>query len=71
MGLKPICFPNTIKDMVIITLFPPLWVFLKELRAEKPMENFVRIFINLILTSLFYFPGLMHALQILRFEGPI
>ena len=65
------CYPSELKDIIIMVIFPPLWVFLKELNSENPFDNFSRIFINIILTCSFYFPGLVHAMSILRSEGSI
>lgn len=69
--IKEICFPSHIKDMFIIILFPPLWVFLKEFYSPTPFKNFFRIVMCFLLTSCFYFPGMMYALNILRYEGGI
>ena len=66
-----LCIPYNILDFIMIVIFPPLWVFIKELKSDNPMSNFIRIFICFILTSLFYFPGLMYALNIARMEGTI
>ncbi len=66
-----ICYPSMLKDILIMVLFPPLWVFLKELYAKEPMKNFIRIVFNFLLTSFFYFPGLMHAMMIFRTDGGI
>ena len=71
MNENPYCFPSQLKDIFIMIFFPPLWVFLKELNSENPFDNFSRIFINIILTCSFYFPGLVHAMSILRSEGSI
>lgn len=71
MNRKPICIPSQLKDLVIIIIYPPLWVFLKEFNKKKPFENLVSIMISFVLTCFFYFPGLIHAMSILRKEGTI
>ena len=65
------CYPSELKDIIIMVIFPPLWVFLKEIYAKEPMKNFIRIVFNFLLTSFFYFPGLMHSMMIFRTEGGI
>jgi len=63
------CIPNNLKDIFLIVLFPPLWVFLKELNS--PNKDFIKVIYNIIFTSCFYFPGLIHAMNLMRFEGTI
>ena len=71
MSNSPICFPPELGSMILILMFPPLFVFMKEFKADPPFKNFGRIIINFILTSMLYFPGLIHAMSILRKDGPI
>ena len=66
-----ICYPSMLKDILIMVLFPPLWVILKEVYAEEPMKNFIRIVFSFVFTSCFYFPGLIHAMGIYRKEGSL
>ena len=61
------CFPTSIFDFIAIVLFPPLYVFLKE--KDNGFKKFTRIIISFLLTSFFYFPGVMYALSIYRNEG--
>jgi len=70
-GPDSFCFPSQLKDIFIIVLFPPLWIFLKEMYSPIPFKNVMRIVINLALTSFFYFPGLIHAMNIMRYDGTI
>lgn len=65
------CYPNELKDIVLMVLFPPLWVLLKEIHSKNPLTNIIRIVFNFIFTSIFYFPGLIHAMMIFRAEGGI
>ena len=68
---KGICYPAIIRDFIIMVIFPPFWVLIKEIYSDKPLPNIVRIVINLLLTSCFYFPGLIHAINIYKIEGSI
>jgi uncharacterized membrane protein YqaE (UPF0057 family) len=63
------CIPSNLKDIFLIVLFPPLWVFLKELNS--PNKNFINVMYNILFTSFFYFPGLIHAMNLMRLEGTI
>ena len=65
-----ICVPTVLKDIAILVIFPPLWVILKEIRSDS-FPSLYNIILNIILTSMFYFPGLIHAMSIMRDEGPI
>jgi uncharacterized membrane protein YqaE (UPF0057 family) len=69
MNRKEYCIPSQFKDICIMILYPPLWVLLKEIYSENPFSNIGRVIINFILTCSFYFPGLIHAMSILRTEG--
>ena len=71
MNQKPICFPPELGSMIILLVFPPLFVILKEIKSKPPLQNVGRIIISFILTSMMYFPGLIHAMSILRTDGPI
>ena len=66
-----ICFPAIVGDIFLMVLFPPLWVLIKELKSENPLQNIMRIVLNFLLTSCFYFPGLIHAMSIYKLEGTI
>ena len=59
-GLGPICYPSYLPRLIATMCFPPLGVFLRQRRAGnyQPTE----IITSFILTALFYFPGLIHAL---------
>lgn len=65
------CVPTQLLDLAIMIVYPPLWVFLKEIKSKEPFSNIGRIIVNFVLTCAFYFPGLIHALSILREEGPM
>ena len=57
-----ICIPKLLEDLIIMIIFPPLFVFLKQ--KEKNFNNINLIIKNFLLTCLFYFPGLIHAIFI-------
>lgn len=69
MNQTPICIPKVLGPMIISMLFPPLYVFLHELKKNPPFQNPVSIVVNLVLTALFYFPGVIHAMSLIRNEG--
>ena len=56
-----ILIPANFFDTIIIVIFPRLYVFLHEFREVPRFKNISNIFKSLILTSLFYIPGLIHA----------
>ena len=64
MNEGSICVPTEIKDIGIILLYPPLYVFLYELNSDK--FQIVNIIICFILTCCFYFPGVIYAYSFLR-----
>lgn len=61
-GFGPICFPSYILKLVVAIVFPPLAVFLDEM--NRGFRDISRIIISIVLTSFFYFPGLLHAISI-------
>jgi len=60
---KPFCYPKNMFDYLIALIMPPLYVIIYEYRTgfTEPFN----IFKSLILTSMFYFPGFMHAMYLL------
>ena len=64
IGYGTLCIPGTFADLLIIIVFPPLFVILNQIK--KGYFNFKEIIVNILLTSLFYFPGFLHALNILK-----
>ncbi len=60
-GYGKICVPKGLPQLILTILFPPAGVFYEEYKAGFP--NVTRIVMNFILTALFYFPGLIHALS--------
>ena len=61
IGSGTICVPTYIGKLLFTILFPPLGIFLDEMKKGFP--NPTRIITSLILTSLFYFPGLIYGLN--------
>lgn len=60
-GGKSICIPSGLGTLIITVLFPPIAVLYEQ--YLNGFNNINRIFMNIILTSMFYFPGLLHALS--------
>jgi len=59
-GLSPICVPTYLPRLIITIIFPPLGVILEQYHTG--FKNPQKIITSIILTSMFYFPGLLHAL---------
>lgn len=62
LGYGKLCIPEKIVDIIIIIIFPPLYVILYQLK--QPKFDIMPVIINIILSSCFYFPGYIHALNI-------
>ena len=74
MGYGKVCLPYNFFEIILIIIFPPIYVVFKQVLNYKKQKskgkdvyliqyiNFKEIIINIILTSLFYFPGFIHAL---------
>ena len=75
-GYGSLCIPNKIIDLILIIIFPPMFVILfqvtqyKKALSKDPSAKMLdyidvgQITMSFILTSLFYFPGFIHALNI-------
>ena len=63
---QPFCYPSNLFDYLLALIMPPLYVIIHEYR--RGFTNPLNIFKNLMLTSLFYFPGFMHAMKLLTTE---
>ena len=61
-GYGKLCIPKKIVDLIIIIIFPPLYVILYQ--SKQPKFDIMPVIINIILSSCFYFPGYIHALNI-------
>ena len=64
LGYGSLCIPDKITDVILIILFPPLYIIVNQI--QKKYFDFKEIIINIILTSMFYFPGFIHALHIMK-----
>ena len=64
IGYGTICLPAELPKYIIMVIFPPLYVILDQ--YKKGFPRFDKIIVNIILTSMFYFPGLLHALSIIE-----
>ena len=64
LGYGLFCIPRELPKYFVMIIFPPLAVFIEE--KNSGFKNVGRIIINFILTSFFYFPGLLHALNVIR-----
>ena len=62
VGYGKILIPKAIVDLIIIIIFPPIYVLIYQLKQSK--FDIKPIIINIILTSCFYFPGFIHAVNI-------
>ena len=67
IGFGTVCVPTYIGQLILTILFPPLGVLLDEKKKGFPKPT--RIITCLILTSLFYFPGLIYGLNGLSCGG--
>lgn len=75
-GYGVVCLPYSLFEIILIIIFPPIYVIFKQItnyQKEKKKGkdvyiiqyiNFKEIIMNLILTSLFYIPGFIHALTL-------
>ena len=59
-GMGTVCLPIYLPRMIITIIFPPLGIILEQ--NEKGWPEPTKIITSIILTSCFYFPGLIHAL---------
>ena len=66
---QPICVPSVLGPMIMCFVFPPVFVLFHELRKDDGKQNLNNVLISFILTSMFYFPGLIHGMNLIRYEG--
>ena len=60
-----ICVAAILFDQIMAIMFPPLYVFVHEYRKTPKFKDVLNIFKNLMLTSMFYVPGMMHAMYLM------
>lgn len=66
---KPVCIPSVLGPMLLCFIFPPLFVFVHELKKDPPFQKPQQIFLSMLMTFFMYFPGLIHGLSLIRKEG--
>ena len=64
IGYGSICMPDSLLDMIIVIIFPPMYVILYQIKQKK--MNMGQLILNFVLTSFFYFPGFIHAMYIMK-----
>lgn len=75
-GYGVACIPKSLIDIILIIIFPPIYVVYKQIISYKKAKkrgknvyiihyiNIKEILMNVFLTSLFYIPGFIHALTL-------
>ena len=75
MGYGKLCIPKILVDLILIIVFPPLYVITHQLEnyfkesSDKKITDHLdmgQIIMSLIFTSCFYFPGFIHALHFMK-----
>jgi len=77
IGYGKLCVPNKLIDLILLIVFPPIYVITHQLQnyfkessddSNKMVDHLdmTQIVLSFILTSFFYFPGLLHALSIMK-----
>ena len=61
IGFGKLCLSREFTRVILLLLFPPLYVFLNE--RENDFKNKSAILMSFILTCIFYFPGLIYTLM--------
>ncbi len=64
---EDICIPRKFLVNLVTIFFPPLGVIYHQYLLEFPEPT--KIFISIILTALFYFPGLIYSLNVVSCSG--
>ncbi len=65
IGESSYCIPKQIKDIILILIYPPAYIFLIEYRNKKGF-NISHVMVCFVLTCCFYFPGVIYAMSELR-----
>ena len=75
-GYGVLCLPYNLIEIILIIIFPPIYVVFKQVSNYQKQKkkgkdvyliqyiNFREIITNILLTSLFYIPGFIHALTL-------
>lgn len=65
-----ICLNKTTTDTALLVILPPVWVFIDQKNKNKSrFKKFLTVLLNVVLTGLFYIPGLIHALYLMNQNG--
>jgi uncharacterized membrane protein YqaE (UPF0057 family) len=67
MGYDSFCVPKELPNYIMLIVFPPLSVFIQQWKTG--FKRVDKIIICFILTSFFYFPGLLYGLNELSCGG--
>jgi uncharacterized membrane protein YqaE (UPF0057 family) len=60
-GFGKMCMSREFTRIILLFIFPPLYVYLNE--RENNFEHYGEIILSALYTSIFYIPGLIHALM--------
>ena len=63
---EDICFPKYIIKLLFTVIFPPIGIWIDQ--HNKNYEHIQKIAICIIFTAMFYFPGLLYALNNISFS---
>ena len=61
-----LCIPTDVIKLFFTIIFPPIGVWIDQ--HSKGYPNINKIGISLVLTAMFYFPGLMYGLNTISFS---
>lgn len=62
LGYGKICVPTSLTDYILMIVYPPAYVFLYQ--KKNGFQDIGMIVKAFILTSFFYFPGLIYAIYV-------
>ena len=72
IGFGKLCLDRQVTRLMIMFVYPPLYIFLEEKeRTDKPFANMRAIILCFIYTCMFYFPGLIYALKYKHTRGAV
>ena len=72
IGFGKLCLDRQVTRLMIMFVYPPLYIFLEEKeRTDKPFTNIRAIILSFIYTCMFYFPGLIYALKYKHTRGAV
>ena len=72
IGFGKLCLDRQVTRLMLMFVYPPLYIFLEEKeRTDKPFANMRAIILCFIYTCMFYFPGLIYALRYKHSGGAV